>query len=54
VEGIVGAQDSSPVNPNPGELVANMTTQNCYDKPINHKKWGKIVILHKRLVFNFV
>jgi hypothetical protein len=47
------------LNPNPGGLVANMTskTQNCCDKSllfIKEKKLEKCVILHKCLVFNFV
>ncbi len=44
------------INSNPIGFVASMTSkaQNCYDMFIIHKKMKKIVILHKRLVFNFV
>ncbi len=40
------------LNPNPGGLVANMTskTQNCCDKFIIHQKsFEKFIILHKVL-----
>jgi hypothetical protein len=44
------------LNPNPGGLVAKMTskTQNCCDKFIIHKKIENFLIFHKHLVFNFV
>ncbi len=44
------------INPNPGGLVANVTskTKNCCDKFIIHKKVNKFVILHKPLALNVV
>jgi hypothetical protein len=42
----------SQVNPNPGGMVANMTskTQNCCDKFIIHKKLKKVVIFSIRVL----
>ncbi len=48
---------NSLYKPNPGGLVENVTseTQYCFDKFIIHSKtFRKFVILHKRLVFNFL
>jgi hypothetical protein len=42
------SEEASTINPNPGGLVANMTskTQKCYDKFIIHQKnFKKFVIL---------